>query len=123
MRFKEWLLSEAVDDDSWWDLIYPSKAGDYPRDKPREHWYFQWKLKRGEEIGRPVYNIDNPEFQARGYTSIESRSAPPATGGFWQHKPDDNAKGDLEPVYVDSLKILGVSKHADHPMVIAQEIS
>jgi hypothetical protein len=104
MRFKLF-LEDGYDGPSGiaWDLLYPSKAGDYMDavNSPQEHHFLQWKWNRGldRRIGRrPLYNIDNQEFQQRRYTTIESPSSPDVSDGFWEHKPDDENRGYLKPI-------------------------
>jgi hypothetical protein len=118
MRFKDWLITE---DDGFdgpggtsWDILYPSIAGDYSDavKGPREHLFLQWKWNRGldKDVGRrPLYNIDNKEFQQRKYTTIESPCAPDTSEGFWKHKPDDES-GYLKPVYNVDLIRMGYGK-------------
>ena len=71
MRFKEWLINEQEGDDGsgeegvTWDLLYPTKASDYVNavKNPRSHYFLQWRWNRGEELGRPLYNINNKNFR------------------------------------------------------------
>lgn len=115
MKFRDWLLKEEDSGDQghgqgggapnagkftggtfggpFWDLLYPTSPGDYQWAStiPLEHFWLQWKLRRGEELGRTLHNVDNQEFQKRTYTTIESPTAPDGGDGFWKHKEDDNS--------------------------------
>ena len=114
MTFKDWLISERVAETghagaggpeaaskytggtfggSMWDLLYPTSPADYQWASayPLEHFWLKWKFKRGEEIGRPLHNVDNKEFQQRFFTTLESPTAPDGGDGFWKHKDDKDA--------------------------------
>ena len=126
MRFREWLITEdegdgGEHDGSHWDLIIPTRADEFPGDSinPRRVKFFQWKLKRGEEIGRPLHNIDNKEFQKRDYRSIEATTAPDCDEDFWTHK-DDGSSPSTKVVKVDKkeFSFLGYGKNADDVKLI-----
>lgn len=118
MKFKKWLYNEDSGMDGpggeYWDLIYPSTTGNYGRDSsnPKYHWWLQWRLDRGLEIGRPVHNIDVKDFVNRTYTAVRSTTPPPSTPGFWEHKPD-TGKGYLEPIKNVLLHPIGIGPCAD----------
>lgn len=108
MKFKQWLLNEDGFADAGgnsWDLIYPTRAGDYSDvvRAPLDHFWLQFRWDRGLELGRKLININNQEFQRRGYTSIESTTAPPGGDGKgWKHKKDDGKSS----IKVNKLKSL-----------------
>tara|TARA_Y100000034_G_C6910429_1_gene424511 strand:- start:24379 stop:24909 length:531 start_codon:yes stop_codon:yes gene_type:complete len=120
MKFKEWLFNEddagSIDGPGgeYWDLVYHSTPGHYGRAslKPKHHWWMQWRIERGLEIGRPVYNIDAEDFINRKYTSVVSSTAPSAKPGFWEHKPDDG-RGYTKPIENVKLHPIGIGPCAD----------
>ena len=100
-----------------WDILYPSTAGDYvdAASGPREHSFLQWKWNRGldRRVGRrPLYNIDNDEFQKRTYVTIESPTAPDTSDGFWQHK-EDTGESYLKVKKVNNLIRMGYGKDSN----------
>jgi hypothetical protein len=119
MKFKNWLLNEDGFADAGgnsWDVLYPTYADDYPNvsKHPLKHMWLQFRWDRGLELGRKLINIDNDEFQKRGYTSIESTTAPPAGDNKkWKHKPDDGTKSSMKVVTMDRLPWLADGKSAD----------
>ncbi len=135
MKFKNWLLEHEGRRDhvgdkggsdtsdapkepyGWgWDLIYPSMAGDYSYEisKPKNFWYYQWRLKRGKEIGRPLYNID-PEIFERKFVNVFSKTMP--NDKDWIHKSDDNSGSLGIEQNIDLLK-LGFGDSHDKPMIM-----
>lgn len=117
-QFKNWLLKESSfggggSGGASWDLLYPTSAGDYPyaSSSPVKHFFLQWKWDRGTDpdIGRTLYNIDNDDFQKRGYVGIESTTIPDLTDEFWKHKEDDN-KSSIKPFKLQDLKWLEIGK-------------
>jgi len=126
VEFKNWLLNEdgfAGDGGNSWDLLYPTYADDYPyaSQVPLDHFWLQWRWERGEQLGRILHNIDNDEFQRRGYVSVSSPDMPDAGDGFWVHKEDNNKKGSNKPVYSQDLRWIVQGKTSkdvgvtDHP--------
>jgi hypothetical protein len=119
MKFKNWLLNEdgfAGAGGNSWDVLYPTYADDYPHvaGAPLDHMWLQFRWDRGMELGRRLINIDNKEFQKRGYTSIESTTAPPAGDNKkWKHKTDDGTKSSMRVVTMDRLPWLADGKSAD----------
>lgn len=114
MQFKEWLYNEedaGMDGPggNYWDLVYPSNTGDYGSDSgdTKYHWWMQWRLERGLEIGRPVYNVDVKDFVNRKYTSVASTTIP-KNSGFWEHKPD-NGKGYLNILKNVEINPIGIN--------------
>lgn len=128
MRFKEWLINEQEGDDGdgeegvTWDLLYPTKASDYVNavKNPRSHYFLQWRWNRGEELGRPLYNIDNKEFQKRGYVSVKSTEMPSATQR-WEHK-DNEVTSSLEIIKQTRPNLLGVGKNSEDINVIKKPL-
>lgn len=127
MNFKQWLLeSEGSgqegfadrdnDNGCGWDLIYPTTAGDYVYDidNPKWFWWLQWRWKRGEEIGRPLYNIDK-EVLTRTYVAPYSKTAPDDKP--WVHKPDDGT-GYLGIKTGIDLDRIGVGPSHKEPLVM-----
>ena len=123
--FKDWLLNEDGFGDSGgnsWDLLYPTRAGDYTRisSSPLDHFFLQWKWRRGEELGRVLHNIDNDEFQERGYVSLSS-SIPDEKDEFWKHKEDKSNEGSIKPCFHKDLQWIVQGKTSkdvsmtDHP--------
>jgi hypothetical protein len=120
MEFKSWLYNESGVNDpggKYWDLIYPSEL-DYGNNSSntKHHWWLQWRIDRGLEIGRPTHNIDTQKLINRKYTAVSS-NAPPASGGFWEHKPDDG-KGYLKPIEKVDIHALAMGPCADSCKII-----
>jgi hypothetical protein len=74
--------------------------------------WLQFRWDRGLELGRTLDNIDNAEFQKRGYVGIESTDMPPAGEGGWKHKPD-SGKSSVRPYEMDRMKWIAIGKTAD----------
>lgn len=113
MEFKQWLIEQRGDVDTaiGWDLIYPTQAGDWPRNslKPKWVWWQQWELERGREIGRDLYNID-PSIIDWEYKSVESTDMPPARhAGFWKHDPKGNNKPQLK-IHTSDMDFMKLTK-------------
>jgi len=134
MTFRDWLISESSGNGHkgvgggnkhhtnatggtfggpFWDLLYPSSPADYQWAStiPVEHFWLQWRLQRGLELGRTLHNVDNAEFQKRRYTSIESLSAPDGGDGFWTHR-DDGDKPNTKVVNNLDLVWIGDGKNS-----------
>jgi len=118
MKFKQWLLNEDGFADAGgnsWDLLYPTRACDYNDvvRAPLDHFWLQFRWDRGLELGRKLINIDNAEFQKRGYTSIESSTAPSGgDSGGWKHK-QDSGKSSVKVVKLPSLYWLATGKTSE----------
>ena len=115
MKFRDWLLNEHFGDGgSSWDLLYPTTGGDYAdvNNNPLSHFWLQWKWDRGTDpdIGRTLHNIDNDDFQKRGYASVSSNSMPDVGDGFWEHKPDDGTQSSIKPYRLPELKWVVMGK-------------
>jgi hypothetical protein len=127
MEFKHWLFNEedsaGMDGPGgkYWDLVYPSDL-DYGRNsiKPKYNWWMQWRIKRGLEIGRPTHNIDTDEFINHKYTAVAS-NAPPASGGFWEHKPDDG-RGYVKPVENLDMYPIAMGPCADSCRIVGEPL-
>ena len=129
MKFKEWLLNEegnaeqdnegGASGEEWgWDLIYPTTAYDYADDvsNPKWFWWWQWRMKRGMEIGRPLYNINTDildvDFVAP--TSTDMPDGQPT--GFWKHV--ESKRPTLTFPRQQNLDRIGVSEGPDKPLVM-----
>jgi hypothetical protein len=113
MRFRDWILNEdfnATSSDLTGDLFYPTNAGDYPyvTNKPVEHWWLQWKWDQEKRQGRKFYNIDQEEFDKRGYVSLQSKTMPDKK---WTHKPD--SRSNVETIKTPDLIQIGVGKDSN----------
>jgi hypothetical protein len=127
MNFRQWLINEESNsgqedisagggDKGWdWDLVYPSQADDYPVDisTPKYFWWLQWRWKRGQEIGRPLSNIDINSVTDRKFVAPYSTTLPGK--GFWKNQKDKESnlgiwKGDLSRI--------GIGKSEDEPLVL-----
>lgn len=120
MRFKEWLLTEdfeATSSDLTGDIFYPTNAGDYAyaSNLPAEHWSLQWKWKQEKEQGRKFHNIDQEEFEKRGYVAPHSLTMPTER---WRHKPDQ--KPNLKSVKTKHLVSYGISKNSQKANLLPQ---
>jgi len=128
MEFKEWLLNEEgnhgqegfvgggeSDNGCAWDLIYPTEAGDYPIDvaTPKYFWWMQWRWKRGEQIGRPLYNID-PDILNWKYVSPFSTTIP--NDESWEHKSDSGSSIGVAK-NLDLVR-MGVGKSHTEPLIL-----
>jgi hypothetical protein len=118
MTFKEWLLLEdmsAGDDDLTGDLFYPTQAGDYvyATNDPHEHRWLQWKWDQERKQGRKFHNIDQQEFEKRGYSNVHSPLMPEAGSGHWKHRA--NERKTLEVEKHDDLMQYGCWKNSKTP--------
>ena len=123
MKFKEWLLITEDDSDGGsgggdagtagtsWDLLYPTRAGDYPYDvrTPKHHFWLQYRWSRGKQLGRVLHNIDDKEFANRKYATIESRTAPEGDSGFWHHQ-EDTGDSSVKVTNGINLEYIGMGK-------------
>jgi len=127
MDFKNWLYNEEDarlngPGGKHWDLIYPSTVGDYGRasSNPKHHWWLQWRIKRGLEIGRVTHNIDTEEFIGHKYTVVDGK-VPPPSGKFWEHKPD-NGKGSTMVIRNVDLNPISIGPTADSSKIVTDAI-
>lgn len=114
-EFKEWLLNEDGFADAGgnsWDVLYPTYADDYPHVSaaPLDHFFLQRRWNRGEDLGRVLHNIDNDEFQKRGYVGISSPTMPDTGDCFWKHKPDKTNEGSTKPYKQQDLRWIIIGK-------------
>jgi len=117
-KFKEWIMNEdgfAGAGGNSWDVIYPTYADDYPQVSatPRSHFFLQFRWDRGLELGRSLINIDNEEFQKRGYVGIESSDIPNSGESGWKHKYDDGGTGSQKPYNMKDLVWLADGKTSE----------
>lgn len=89
MRFREWLITEdiAQDSEAHGDVMYPSIAGDYAFavSDPTEFWWLQWRWKMDKKLGRKFHNIDQNEFEKRKYVALGCPNMPDQE---WKHQED-----------------------------------
>ena len=126
-KFREWLVNDGLlTEDGFagaggnsWDVLYPTYADDYAHvaAAPLDHQWLQWKWSRGLELGRKLVNIDNEEFQKRGYVGIESRDMPSAGDKGWKHKKDDG-RGSAQPYKIDNLLKIAIGKTSNQTKLI-----
>lgn len=125
LRFKDWLIEEEYaglvaipNAGHGWDVIYPTTAGEYPRavSASTTFWWLRWEWRRGQEIGRKLYNIDFKELDSLPYLSVQSNTMPDDT--WWSHT-EDMGKSNIT-IHKDSdLNVIGYSGGPDKPMVIS----
>lgn len=123
INFKDWLLTEdgAVNDGGGentgktQDLLYPVQASDgvYELKSPISFWIWQWKLKKAQELGNILSNIDNEQQQNIKFLSLKSQTMP--SNERWLHSP--KKRGNIVPLKGDMV-LLGVGKHTNKPEVI-----
>jgi hypothetical protein len=116
MTFKKWLIKEEASGGDtgssfFYGLqLYPTDAFDFTpaSSHPAEHWFLQSRWETERKDGRKFHNIDEPEFQRRGYVSVSSSDLPGAGSGFWKHKA--NNKSYLKVHKEESPTIMAISK-------------
>lgn len=121
MGFKEWLIKEdfgATDSDLTGDAMYPTNAGDYAyaANNPVEHSWLQWKWDQEKKQGRKFHNIDQKEFEKRGYATLHSITMPDKE---WKHSSDKRPNMKLEKI--SDLDLIGIGKKSsDKPTLGAK---
>ncbi len=115
MRFKNWLITEdfhASDSNQIGDALYPTNAGDYAyaANDPSEHSWLQWKWDQEKKEGRKFFNIDQEEFDKRGYVALKSLTMP---DDRWKHRSEQ--RPNISVVQVKDLSQVGIGKDSkDH---------
>lgn len=121
MSFKAWLIKEdfaATDSDLTGDAMYPTSAGDYAyaANSPTEHSWLQWKWDQERKQGRKFYNINQKEFEKRGYLTMKSITMPEKE---WKHQKD--SRPNLKPVKISDLNQLSIGKNSKNKPVLTSK--